>query len=98
MGVSTVLVGFLPTHASIGFAAHLILVLLWLIQGLGRALGGQHGGAATTWPSAPERQAPLSHERDPDHRDGGCATRPDGHRNLPRGHGRRHAHGLGLAD
>ena len=45
MGVSTVLVGFLPTYASIGFAAPLILVALRLVQGL--ALGGEYGGAAT---------------------------------------------------
>src|SRR5215475_12188827 len=45
MGVSTVLVGFLPTYATIGFAAPLILVLLRLAQGL--ALGGEYGGAAT---------------------------------------------------
>ena len=45
MGVSTVLTGFLPTYATIGFAAPLILVLLRLAQGL--ALGGEYGGAAT---------------------------------------------------
>ena len=45
MGISTVLTGFLPTYASIGFAAPLILVLLRLAQGL--ALGGEYGGAAT---------------------------------------------------
>ena len=45
MGISTVLVGFLPTYASIGFAAPLILVALRLVQGL--ALGGEYGGAAT---------------------------------------------------
>src|SRR5262245_60321480 len=45
MGISTVLVGFMPTYASIGFTAPLILVSLRLAQGL--ALGGEYGGAAT---------------------------------------------------
>ena len=45
MGISTVLVGFMPGYKSIGFAAPLILVLLRLAQGL--ALGGEYGGAAT---------------------------------------------------
>src|SRR5512133_3131488 len=45
MGMSTVLVGILPTYKTIGFGAPLILVLLRLAQGL--ALGGEYGGAAT---------------------------------------------------
>jgi MFS family permease len=45
MGASTVLVGVLPTFATIGFAAPTILVALRLLQGL--ALGGEYGGAAT---------------------------------------------------
>ncbi len=45
MGLATFCVGLLPSYASIGVAAPLILVTLRLIQGL--ALGGEYGGAAT---------------------------------------------------
>ena len=45
MGGATFLVGLLPTFASIGWAAPLLLVTLRLVQGL--ALGGEYGGAAT---------------------------------------------------
>lgn len=44
MGVSTVLIGLLPTTATIGVAAPIILVTLRMVQGI--AVGGEWGGAA----------------------------------------------------
>ncbi len=45
MGGSTFFVGVLPSFASIGWAAPIILIALRMLQGL--ALGGEYGGAAT---------------------------------------------------
>ena len=45
MGLSTFVVGVLPSYASWGIAAPIILILLRLFQRL--ALGGEYGGAAT---------------------------------------------------
>ncbi len=44
MGVSTFMVGLLPSYATIGWAAPVILIILRMAQGL--ALGGEYGGAA----------------------------------------------------
>src|SRR5580765_4790556 len=45
MGAATFLVGLLPTFATVGWLAPVLMVTLRLIQGL--ALGGEYGGAAT---------------------------------------------------
>src|SRR4051794_9122023 len=43
MGIATVLIGALPSYASIGIAAPVLLAVLRFVQGLG--LGGEWGGA-----------------------------------------------------
>ncbi|MHC6222860.1 MFS transporter [Arthrobacter sp. MMS24-S77] len=43
MGIATALIAFIPSYASIGIAAPLILLILRLVQGF--ALGGEWGGA-----------------------------------------------------
>jgi MFS family permease len=44
MGAATFLIGFLPTYATAGSTAAVLLVLLRICQGI--ALGGEYGGAA----------------------------------------------------
>jgi len=45
MGLSTALIGFVPSYAQIGATAGILLLILRLIQGL--CLGGEYGGAIT---------------------------------------------------
>ena len=45
MGISTAIIGMVPTYAQIGLSAAFILFALRLIQGL--CLGGEYGGAIT---------------------------------------------------
>src|SRR5262245_29279983 len=44
MGGATAVIGFLPTYATIGLAAPVVLLAIRVLQGL--ALGGEYGGAA----------------------------------------------------
>jgi MFS family permease len=44
MGGATALIGFLPTYATAGWFAPIVLLLIRVLQGL--ALGGEYGGAA----------------------------------------------------
>jgi MFS transporter, MHS family, shikimate and dehydroshikimate transport protein len=55
MGISTLLIGLVPTYAQIGVAAPLLLLLLRVLQGIG--LGGEWGGAVLmAYEYAPKRQ------------------------------------------
>jgi MFS transporter, MHS family, proline/betaine transporter len=61
MSLATLLVGLLPSYASIGFWAPLSLVVLRMIQGF--STGGEYGGAAT-----------FMAEYAPDHKRGFCGS------------------------
>ena len=109
MGVSTFLVGCLPSYETIGFLAPVILIALRMAQGL--ALGGEYGGAAIyVAEHAPPGQTRFLHQLDPDHCDARSPALPHRHhvhadlreRQFSRGddRGRRQAHAvrrMGLA-
>lgn len=58
MGLGTGLVGLMPTYATIGVAAPMLLTVLRILQGIG--LGGEWGGAVLmTVESAPQRSRGL---------------------------------------
>ena len=68
MGVSTFVVGLLPTYDTIGVAAPIILIALRMLQGL--ALGGEYGGAAIyVAEHAPHGRRGYLHLLHPDHGD-----------------------------
>jgi len=57
MGLSTFLVGLLPSYASIGVGAPILLVTLRLLQGL--ALGGEYGGRRSTSPNTRQKESAV---------------------------------------
>ena len=58
MGISTTLIGLLPTYGQVGMVAPILLVLLRVIQGI--ALGGEWGGASlVAVEHAPEKKRAL---------------------------------------
>ncbi|EJT83929.1 major facilitator superfamily transporter [Pseudomonas putida S11] len=86
MGLSTAVVGLLPSYATIGVAAPIILISLRLLQGL--ALGGEYGGAATyVAEHCTQGPARLFHRLDPDHGHPGAVPLAAGDHGLPHGHG-----------
>ena len=84
MGGATALIGVLPTYATIGIAAPIILLLIRILQGL--ALGGEYGGAAVyVAEHVPDEQPRVLHQLHPDHRDARTVpvARRDPHRAEP---------------
>jgi len=95
MGGATALIGFLPTYASIGLLAPIILLTIRVLQGL--ALGGEYGGATVYVAEHVRTEARLLYELHPNHGD----TRPfrivAGHSRHATSHDARRIQSVGLA-